>query len=148
MKISAALAIPIVIAAATLLILSQSPRLEKEQGGMNNGIKGAVATIAVIVAIVMTGTTFQYVLDTDNAVARYVRVDASAASVQEDGSVDYTLASYDDGGAREEVTFGSDKTLRDGAYLELSVMPLRGVVYWEEVEPAALPDKVREALGV
>lgn len=32
MKISAALAIPIVIAAATLLILSQSPRLEKEQG--------------------------------------------------------------------------------------------------------------------
>lgn len=33
MKFSAALAIPIVIAAAaTLLILSQSPRLEKEQG--------------------------------------------------------------------------------------------------------------------
>ena len=64
---------------------------------MNSGIKGAVATIAVIVAIVMTATTFQYVLDTDNAVARYVRVDASAASVQEDGSVDYTLASYDDG---------------------------------------------------
>ena len=115
---------------------------------MNSGIKGAVATIAVIVAIVMTGTTLQYVLDTDNAVARYVRVDASAASVQEDGSVDYTLASYDDGGAREEVAFGSDKTLRDGAYLELSVMPLHGVVYWEEVEPAALPDKVREALGV
>ena len=115
---------------------------------MNSGIKGAVATIAVIVAIVMTGTTLQYVLDTANAVARYVRVDASAASVQEDGSVDYTLASYDDGGAREEVTFGSDKTLRDGAYLELSVMPLHGVVYWEEVEPAALPDKVREALGV
>ena len=115
---------------------------------MNSGIKGAVATIAVIVAIVMTGTTFQYVLDTDNAVARYVRVDASAASVQEDGSADYTLASYDDGELGRRSRSAPTKPCETEPISSFRSCPLRGVVYWEEVEPAALPDKVREALGV
>lgn len=114
---------------------------------MNSGIKGAVATIAVIVAIVLTGTALQYLADVDNAEPRYARVDASAACVQQDGTYDYTLASYGEDGDRAEITFGANKNLRDGAFLELSVMPLRGVVHWEEVEASDMPGKVREALG-
>ena len=114
---------------------------------MSTRTKETAATIAAIVIIVLAGTILQYVLDIDNAQTRYVRVEASAAIARDDGSFDYTLASYDDAGGRDVITFGADKNLRDGAYLELSVMPLRGVVSWQEVETADMPAKTREALG-
>ena len=56
---------------------------------------------------------------------------------------EYTLDAYNKKGKKKTLTFISSKQLREGAYLELYVTPLRGVTYWQEVQLDELPDKVK-----
>jgi uncharacterized protein (TIGR01655 family) len=88
-----------------------------------------------------------YLANTDNASAWYVRVDDAAAEQKADGGEgawEYTLDAYDEGGGHRQLTFTAGKRLRDGAYLRLGYMPVRGVVSWEEVQPEQVPDAARE----
>lgn len=55
----------------------------------------------------------------------------------------YTLSSYDEAGHEKELSFGASKELRDGAFLRLTVAPLRGVINWEELSYDALPAAVQ-----
>jgi len=55
----------------------------------------------------------------------------------------YTLNTYNNTCQEKTLTFISSKELREGAYLELYVTPLRGVTYWQEVQFDELPDKVK-----
>ncbi len=56
----------------------------------------------------------------------------------------YTLLAYDEKGKEKEVTFGSSKQLREGAFLRLAVMPVRGVLEWAEVSYEELPPMVQK----
>lgn len=56
----------------------------------------------------------------------------------------YTLLSYDEKGKEKEVTFGTSKELREGAFLRLTVMPVRGVLEWTEVSYEELPPAVQK----
>ncbi len=56
----------------------------------------------------------------------------------------YTLTAYNEKGSGKEITFGASRKLREGAYLKLTVSPVRGVVEWSEVEFGELPAGVRE----
>jgi len=56
---------------------------------------------------------------------------------------EYTLDAYNKKGKKKTVTFISNKQLREGAYLELYVTPIRGVTYWQEVQLDELPDQVK-----
>lgn len=56
----------------------------------------------------------------------------------------YTLTGCAPSGETRPLTFGADRRLRQGAYLRLSVMPLRGVTSWQEVAWEALPAPVRD----
>lgn len=56
----------------------------------------------------------------------------------------YTIAAYNDKGKEKELVFGTSKQLREGAFIRLTVYPMRGVVEWEEVQGEELPKKVQE----
>ena len=56
----------------------------------------------------------------------------------------YTLMAYDENGNEKEVTFGTSKQLREGAFLRLTVMPVRGVLEWAEVSYEELPPMVQK----
>lgn len=55
----------------------------------------------------------------------------------------YTLPAYSARGEEQELSFGASKELRDGAFLRLTVKPVRGVVNWEELSYDALPSAVQ-----
>ncbi len=60
---------------------------------------------------------------------------------------EYTLPAADAEGSAEQITFRTERVLREGAYLKLTVAPLRGVTAWEEVQPDTLPQAAREKLS-
>ena len=85
----------------------------------------------------------------------YTQVDNTKLSqVSPQGAVDlsgnggmdhsYTLTSYDEHGNEKDVTFGTSRELREGAFLCLKVSPLRGVLEWSEVQYNELPSAVQE----
>ena len=55
----------------------------------------------------------------------------------------YTLPSYDENGSVQDLSFGTERQLREGAYLRLSVLPVRGVTEWREVQYEELPSPVQ-----
>jgi uncharacterized protein (TIGR01655 family) len=61
-------------------------------------------------------------------------------------SLSYALPAYDKNGSEKEISFGTERKLREGAYLCLKVVPIRGVVEWKEVRFDELPVKVQDAM--
>ncbi len=63
-----------------------------------------------------------------------------------DGNMDYsyTLFSYDENGNGKDITFGTSRKLKEGAFIRLTVMPIRGVLEWSEVQYDELPIAVQE----
>ncbi len=63
-----------------------------------------------------------------------------------DGNMDYsyTLFSYDENGNGKDITFGTSRELKEGAFIRLTVMPSRGVLEWSEVQYDELPIAVQE----
>ena len=59
----------------------------------------------------------------------------------------YRLPAYDEQGNGREVSFGTERQLREGAYLKLEVEPIRGVVGWEEVSFDELPQEAQAHLN-
>lgn len=84
----------------------------------------------------------------------YVRIDNSKTEVLQsrkgiidfNGGMDllYTLTAYSEKGEKTEISFGTTRHLREGAFLKLSVLPIRGVVEWEEVREEELPEAVKD----
>lgn len=87
----------------------------------------------------------------------YVRIDNSKVKENDSrggvvnlkGSMDYiyTLPACSEKGNKKEISFSTSRMLREGAYLRLTVTPLRGVVEWKEVEYEELSTDVREMIG-
>lgn len=55
----------------------------------------------------------------------------------------YTLHCYDKNGNAKDITFGISRQLKDGAFICLYTMPIRGVLAWEEVQYNTLPAAVQ-----
>lgn len=58
----------------------------------------------------------------------------------------YTLPAYNEKGREKEIEFGTSRQLREGAFLRLTVAPLRGVTEWSEVTYDELPAAVQSHL--
>ena len=61
---------------------------------------------------------------------------------------EYILTAYNKNGKEKEVKFKTSRELREGAYLELDLMQMRGVVNWREVQENELPEKVKNAMNI
>lgn len=55
----------------------------------------------------------------------------------------YTLDCYDENGTRTSHSFKTYRELREGAYLCLKVLPVRGVIEWVEMDFGELPGAVQ-----
>ena len=89
-----------------------------------------------------SGST-EYYSQIDNS--RVEQVDAKGGVISFKGNLpySYTLLSYDEDGSEKEITFGTSRELRDGAFIRLTFMPIRGVLDWSEVQYDELPAAVQ-----
>lgn len=121
--------------------------------------KRSIIAVCVIVAIVTVIGAFGWFIMSDSAKSfYYVQVDnAKITDLESEGragifdpnggmSYSYTLPAYSKDGKTTEISFGTERQLREDAYLSLEVLPIRGVVAWKEVRFDELPVKVQDRL--
>ena len=100
--------------------------------------------IAVIIVIALMAGAFYFLLIHKNVY--YVQIDNTKleqVSNKDDMKYQYTLTAYNKNGKSKEIQFKTSRELREGAYIELETMSVRGVVSWKEVQVNELPDKVK-----
>lgn len=78
----------------------------------------------------------------------YVKVDNTKlkALSEEDMKFEYTLDGYNNKGRSKSLTIKTSRKLKEGAYLKLEVMYVRGVINWEEVTFKQIPTKAQTKL--
>ena len=78
------------------------------------------------------------------------QVDSKGGVINLNGNLpySYTLLCYDENGSERKITFGTSKELRDGAFIRLTVMPVRGVLDWSEMQYDELPVTVQNHYAV
>lgn len=64
----------------------------------------------------------------------YTQIKNEEITIDDSKRFEYILDCYDTNGYKKSLTFTSGKKLREDAYIELYVAPLRGVTYWQEVK--------------
>lgn len=108
------------------------------------GIGVGFLLIAVCLASwLFFGDSETYYTQVDNA--RIERIAARRGVIDPTGGLEYQyhLPAYSDKGGLRNVSFGASRELRNGAFLKLTVIPLRGVTKWEEVQYHELPPLVQ-----
>ena len=89
-----------------------------------------------------SGST-EYYAQIDNTKVEQVDSDGGVISFKGNLPYSYTLLSYDENESEKEITFGTSRELREGAFIRLTVMPVRGVLDWSEVQYDELPAAVQ-----
>ena len=105
--------------------------------------------IAVIIMIVLAAGAYYFLVVHKDLY--YVQIDNTKieeVSGTDDMKYQYTLTAYNKNGKEKEVQFKTSRELREGAYLELELMQMRGVVNWREVQREDLPEDVKTAINV
>ena len=105
--------------------------------------------VAGIVAVLLIVGAY-YILFVQKTIY-YVQIDNTKIeelSESDDMKYQYTLMAYNKNGKEKEVQFKTSRELREGAYLELDVMHMRGVVNWREVQADELPEDVKTAMNI
>ena len=118
---------------------------------MKKKVKIAIGT-AVVLLIGMVGFcawflsesgSAEYYSQIDNS--KIEQVDSKGGVINLKGSLpySYTLLCYDENSGEKEITFGTSRELRDGSFIRLTFMPIRGVLDWSEVQYDELPTAVQ-----
>ena len=103
--------------------------------------------IAVIIVIALAVGAYYFLIV--HKEQYYTKIDNSKIEeVSGDMRYQYTLTAYNKNGKSKEVQFKTSRELRDGAYLELDIMQIRGVVDWREVQENELPNDVKSAMNI
>lgn len=111
-----------------------------------DGIKGKIAVAIGIIVFILFLYGIYYLLVIQNS-EYYTQIDNSkieGLSTTDSMKYQYTLTVYDEKGKEKEVTFKTNRELREDAYLKLEVMLTRGVTNWEEVQFDEMPKEVQE----
>lgn len=113
----------------------------------------AAAAIGFVIAIgLIAFSVFSctYLTNVENARPYYTRIENAHVEKtpgSSGGDYTYALACFGEDGQERELVFGAGRQLREGAFLQLDVMHLRGVVSWAEVDESELPPAAARALG-
>lgn len=112
-----------------------------------NALKPAAIALAAIALAAGAGWALLSAVTGEGA-PRYVCVnEAPSATGDAEMPFEYRLSAVDENGARSEVVFDTSKELREGAFLETRVLPVRGVISWAEVARDDMPVPAARALG-
>ena len=90
-----------------------------------------------------SGST-EYYTQIDNSKVEQMAPNGGVITFKGNLTYSYTLLSYDENGSEKAITFGASRELRDGAFICLTVMPVRGVLDWSEVRYDELPAAVQD----
>lgn len=111
------------------------------------GIVVLIAICFVFFLLSGVGNTYYY-SQIDNS--KIEQVDTNGGVIDFNGSMEYsyTLRSYDENGVERDIMFGTSRELKEGAFIRLTVMPIRGVLEWNEVQYDELPATVQKQYAV
>lgn len=107
---------------------------------------GAVAIVVVCFGVFLLsgiGSTYYY-SQIDNSKIEQGGTNRGVINFSGNMAYSYTLHCYDENGKEKDITFGTSRELKEGAFICLTVMPIRGVLAWEEVQYNELPIAVQE----
>ena len=105
--------------------------------------------IAVIITIcIIIGAYYFLIVHKDLYYTQIDNTKVEEVSGSDDMRYEYTLTAYSKNGKAKELKFKTSRELREGAYLELEVMKMRGVVNWREVQINELPENVGKAMNI
>ncbi len=106
---------------------------------------GAVALVGICVCIFffLEADSTYYYSQIDNSKIEQVESRGGVIDFKGGMSYQYTLFSYNENGKGKDITFGTSRELKEGAFIRLTVMPIRGVLEWEEVQYDELPAAVQ-----
>ena len=106
-----------------------------------------IIAVIIVIALIIGAYYFlvvhkeQYYTQIDNSKIEEI-------SGTDDMKYQYTLTAYNKNGKSKEVQFKTSRELKEGAYLELDVMQMRGVVNWREVQQDELPKDVKTEMNI
>ena len=106
-----------------------------------------IIAVIIVVALIV-GAYYFLVVHKDLYYTQIDNTKIQEESESDDMKYQYTLTAYNKNGKEKEVQFKTSRELREGAYLELDVMQMRGVINWREVQADELPDDVKTAMNV
>ena len=105
--------------------------------------------IAVIIVIALiVGAYYFLVVHKEQYYTQIDNTKIQEISGSDDMKYEYTLTAYNKNEKEKEVKFKTSRELREGAYLELDVMQMRGVINWREVQQDELPNDVKTAMNI
>lgn len=119
---------------------------------MKKQVKFALGAVAVLLIVLIgfcawflsgSGST-EYYSQIDNTRVEQAEANGGVISFKGNLPYSYTLLCYDENGGEKEITFGTSRELTEGAFIRLTVMPVRGVLDWSEVQYDELPAAVQE----
>ncbi|MDE5933961.1 MAG: YxeA family protein [Lachnospiraceae bacterium] len=114
---------------------------------MTAGITAAAIIITGFICFCMwflsgAGSTYYYA-QIDNRKIEQVHSRGGVIDLHGGMDYSYTLPACDEDGTEKDITFGTSRELKEGAFIRLTVMPVRGVLEWSEVPYDELPSAVQ-----
>lgn len=109
-------------------------------------------TAAFVIAMSLIGSCLWFLSESGSAYyytqidnRKIEQVNSSGGVIDPHGGMpySYTLPAYNESGAKKDITFGTEKELKEGAFIRLTVAPIRGVLEWTQVQRNELPAAVQ-----
>lgn len=105
--------------------------------------------VVIVAAIACFGFKFYsdadyYYTQIDNSKVEQIKSDGGVIDLTGGMSYSYKLTAYNEKGKEKTIKFGTEKELKEGAFLCLSVKSVQGVVDWKEVQYDELPTEVQK----
>ena len=104
--------------------------------------------IVIVAAIACFGISFYsdgdtYYTQIDNSKVEEIESNGGVIDFSGGMKYSYELTAYNEKGKEKSVEFGTEKKLKEDAFLCLTVKPIQGVVDWKEVQYDELPTEVQ-----
>lgn len=115
----------------------------KKQFAIAIGAALVLAAICGIALLFGTADTTDWYSQIDNAKIEQVKPSGGVIDPHGGLQYEYTLPAYNSQGQEKNVSFGTSRELREGAYIRLAVAPVRSVLEWSEVQYDELPAAVQ-----
>ena len=107
-----------------------------------------IIIVIIIVIALMFGLFYFLVLHKNLYYTQIDNTKVQQVSNSDGMKYQYTLMAYNKNGKKKEIQFKTSRELREGAFLQLEVMSIRGVINWKEVQAEELPDEVKTEMNI
>lgn len=107
------------------------------------GIAAVIVAVISCIGFKLYSDAGYYYTQIDNS--KIEQVESKGGVIDFTGGMDYsyTLTAYNENGKEKTIKFGTEKELKEDAFICLTVKAVQGVVDWKEVQYDELPQAVQ-----